>query len=403
MSPDPFDGGSRSRRGVWSHWVPLAITLTVATAGVAAWAWSQRKDSDDDDEPGLDYDNADYGDNPAYGASRTEFTPSKSPRPQQPPYADDQQSFGVAPGPSSEASAPGWGARMSGALRRTPSPQQLIDSTGKSVAAGFAAMGKALASIREEDKYSENNPWSEEADLKQERAPASTSKKRKTVVLVVSADSSLSEAESGGYHEHASILSHIPRHNDFSKIKLFILIYAPSLKDTPLDPAASSNLPPPSLSSSYSNIEHNQAQTPGDEAKSPQLNASTNPAFNAVYSQALSLVDKETMVIPFTTPNGHVHILRHLQPEVVYLQESLSGDNGSIITNLQTWLRYDVILVVGAESSGGLADSESEAERNTKVTKWWQKPERVGRGRGVVVVDGGRVHDDWTRRVQGLE
>lgn len=122
-----------------------------------------------------------------------------------------------------------------------------------------------------------------------------------------------------------------------------------------------------------------------------------------MYSQALSLVDKETMVIPFTTPNGHVHILRHLQPEVVYLQESLSGDNGSIITNLQTWLRYDVILVVGAESSGGLADSESEAERNTKVTKWWQKPERVGRGRGVVVVDGGRVHDDWTRRVQGLE
>ncbi|VUC20606.1 unnamed protein product [Clonostachys rosea] len=404
MSPDPFDGGSRSRRGVWSHWVPLAITLTVATAGVAAWAWSQRKDSDDDlDEAGLDYDNADYGDNPAYGASRNDITPSKPPRPQQPPYADDQQSFGVAPGPASEASAPGWGARMSGALRRTPSPQQLIDSTGKSVAAGFAAMGKALASIREEDKYSENNPWSEEADLKQERAPVSTNKKRKTVVLVVSADSSLSEVDNSGYHEHASILSHIPRHNDFSKIKLFILIYAPSLKDTPMDPATTSNLPPPSLSSSYSNIGHDQAQTPGDETKSPQLNASTNPAFNAVYAQALSLVDKETMVIPFTTPNGHVHILRHLQPEVVYLQESLSGDNGSIITNLQTWLRYDVILVVGAESSGGLADSESEAERNTKVTKWWQKPERVGRGRGVIVVDGGRVHDDWTRRVQGVE
>lgn len=132
--------------------------------------------------------------------------------------------------------------------------------------------------------------------------------------------------------------------------------------------------------------------------------ATNNAAFNAVYSQALTLVDKEPMILPFTTPNGHVHILRHIQPEVVYLQESLAGDNGSIITNLQTWLRHDVILVVGAESgSGGLADSESEAEKSGKEEKWWQRPERVGRGRGVVVVDGMRVHDDWTRRVQGRE
>lgn len=111
------------------------------------------------------------------------------------------------------------------------------------------------------------------------------------------------------------------------------------------------------------------------------------------------------MILPFTTPNAHIHILRHLQPEVVYLQESMTGDSGSIITTLQTWLRYEIVVVVGAESgSGGLADSESEAEKDSqKVEKWWQRPERVGRGRGVVVVDGMRVHDDWIRRVQGQE
>jgi len=108
------------------------------------------------------------------------------------------------------------------------------------------------------------------------------------------------------------------------------------------------------------------------------------------------------MVLPFTTPNGHVHILRHLQPEVVYLQESLAGDNGSVVTHLQTWLRHDIILVVGAESGhGGLADSESEAEKPEKAAeKWWQREDRVGRGRGVIVVDSMRVHDDWARRVQ---
>lgn len=125
-------------------------------------------------------------------------------------------------------------------------------------------------------------------------------------------------------------------------------------------------------------------------------------AFNAMYSQALSLVEKETMVLPFTTPTGHVHILRHLAPETVYLQESLAGNDGEIITHLQSWLRHDVVLVVGAESgNGGLADSESEAEQAQKRSEhWWEKEERVGRGRGVVVVEGLRVGDDWARRIE---
>lgn len=112
------------------------------------------------------------------------------------------------------------------------------------------------------------------------------------------------------------------------------------------------------------------------------------------------------MILPFTTANGYTHILRHLQPSVVYLQESLSGPGGSLITQLQTWLRHDVILVVGADGGhGGLADSESEAERPEKKEKelWWHREDRVGRGRGVVVVDSLRVGDDWARRVQGKE
>jgi hypothetical protein len=147
---------------------------------------------------------------------------------------------------------------------------------------------------------------------------------------------------------------------------------------------------------------------PGKLTQLPRLKASSSsPAFNAVYAQAMSLVDKESMILPFTSANGHVHILRHLQPEVVYLQESLAGDNGSVVTHLQTWLRYDIIVVVGAESGhGGLADSESEAEKVTTSKpeeKWWQREDRVGRGRGVVVVDSMRVADDWARRVQGKE
>lgn len=64
-----------------------------------------------------------------------------------------------------------------------------------------------------------------------------------------------------------SILSHIPKQNDHDKIKLFILIYAPGLKDSVTETATTR--PPASLSSSFSMVGHEQALTPGDEGKSP--------------------------------------------------------------------------------------------------------------------------------------
>ncbi|KAL6789809.1 hypothetical protein V8C40DRAFT_253007 [Trichoderma camerunense] len=377
MSP-PYDNhGSSRRRGVWSHWVPLAITLTVATAGLAAWVWSQRKETVEDHaeaEPDLDYENADYGENPAYGAENRRLAP--------PPEHAQRDSYATG----AEMTEGQRGTRTASAF--TSQPQHFFDSAGKTVAAGVAAagaaVGKALASIREEDRPEhETGAWPEERELKREKGPAPSLKKRKTVAIVISADSQFTDDDDDIAHEHASILSHIPKHNDLSAIKLFVLIYAPGLKDSTADAATT--------------------QTP--EAKSPVIGATAeNTLFNAVYSHALALVDKETMILPFTTPNGHTHILRHLQPDIVYLQESLAGDSGSYITNIQTWLRHDIVLVVGAEDgSGGLADSESEAEKADKVEKWWQKPERVGRGRGIIVVDSVRVNDDWARRVQGRE
>ncbi len=131
---------------------------------------------------------------------------------------------------------------------------------------------------------------------------------------------------------------------------------------------------------------------------------SATPGFDTLWSQAQMMVEKDTMILPFTTPTGHVHILRHLAPDIVYLQESLAGNNGDVITHLQTWLRHDVILVVGAEGGhGGLADSESEAEQTEKAEHWWEREDRVGRGRGIVVVESIRAGDDWARRIEGME
>ena len=141
-------GASNSKTAL-GYWVPLAVTVTIATVGLVTWIWSERKDSDDDD-----YDR-------------------KGRREQGPPTGPD-----VGPGQRSYAPGTGGGivmedesvlGRVSGAFRRTPSPQQFFDGATRRVAAGVAAagaaVGGALSSIREEDKghYEDHTRWSEEA------------------------------------------------------------------------------------------------------------------------------------------------------------------------------------------------------------------------------------------------
>ena len=144
--------GASGRRTTLGYWVPLALTVTVATIGLAAWIWKER--GDDDEEYDRDRKDTrppppDYGD---VRPGHTTYAPGAQPPPQA-PQGDD----------------PGMMARMSGALRRTPSPQQFFDEASRRVVAGVAAagaaVGGALTSIREEEKgdYEDHSRWSEEA------------------------------------------------------------------------------------------------------------------------------------------------------------------------------------------------------------------------------------------------
>ena len=209
---DRYDRGSR-RRGAWGHWVPLALTVTVATVGLAAWLWNQRDEEEQEDSeplpPDLDYENADYGENPPYGATTGDL----------PEGARSAPALGEAGYDNNTAfseGASGWSTRVSGALRRSPSPQQFFDSAGKTITAGVAAagaaMGSALAAIREEDKnaYADHETWSEEADAKRDRPSRSSQKtkdsagkRRKTVAIVVSADAHIDNTDPDDLLEHA--------------------------------------------------------------------------------------------------------------------------------------------------------------------------------------------------------
>jgi hypothetical protein len=198
-----------------------------------------------------------------------------------------------------------------------------------------------------------------------------------------------------------------------STTSLLILIYNPTTQTKASAPA------PSSIGSSYAAI-NTPAQTPGEElsnldpipytpsAKSPATSARSSGGdfYDLLHKQAVKLVDDPVNVMPFSTPTGWVHMLKHLAPNVVYVVESLTGERGENIEAVKGWVGQ-LLIVAGAGGSGlgGLIDTEDEGEgeERRERSRWWQDSAIVGLGKGVEVVDGVRLNEDWDRRVGGRD
>ena len=204
---------------------------------------------------------------------------------------------------------------------------------------------------------------------------------------------------------------------------MLILIYAPHLEKHPLASAPSqasksrrtSTGSYDKLSDSLQQDENEktlQQQAPiplednDDGAEGRIINSYTsqsNPSlYNALATQAATLVSHPTHILPFTSPTGHVHMLKHLAPSLVYVQESLCGERGQLVQDVEGWIGQCVV-VVGAEGAG-LVDTETEDEgsrQRSKGGKWWQDDRRVGLGKGVEIVESMKLGEDWMKRVEG--
>ena len=237
--------GAASNRTAWGYWIPLAVTVGVATAGLAAWIWNERQDDDDDDRdypppesftdrppPGA-YPGPSVG--PGYGPAADSMTEQISQTAGDiPPFQGSQKQFTTS---SEQRSAEDEGivSRVSGALRRTPSPQQMFDVASKRVTAGVvaagAAVGGALASISEEQKgdYEDHSRWSEEADSQNgssKKGPklrdneigavdlrtdtqtsVSSKRSKRTVAIIISAENDHEYEEGASYHQEHAVSS----------------------------------------------------------------------------------------------------------------------------------------------------------------------------------------------------
>ncbi|CAD0086690.1 unnamed protein product [Aureobasidium mustum] len=366
---DRYDAARRRQarpgRSALGYWLPLVVTVTIATAGFAAWIWSERQQDDDDDNDRHDDTEDDTYDHPL------EY-------PEDIPQSRDQ---------TSDTRDEGFLSRMTG---RTPSPQQFFDNAGQRIRSAVGISGSSTLGKQQEGPdpaFSDNEHWNEEAETKRSQRPAqsshTTKKPNRTVAIVLNGQDQ--DDESTYPTEHA--------HIDPAATNLFILIYAPnqsSLPELPTSTSASTT-----LSSSYASVSY--------PAASPKS------LFDSLWQKSLSLVDRSSQVMPFSTPTGYIHILRHLSPSLVYLSDipTLSGHNGEHVRQLRGWVGQ-TILVVGDDGAGGLVDTETETEdegsrrgkaREGNSDKWWETSDLVGLGKDVEVVDIGRLDEDWSRRV----
>ena len=202
----------------------------------------------------------------------------------------------------------------------------------------------------------------------------------------------------------------MPEHINPDTTRVFVLIYAPDLKTHPLSAAATQRPPSQSMTSSFSNISQKDvdtpAQTPGEfpgdgilAPVSPNPVDDSSSFYKTLHNQAQAVVEKDTMILPFTTLNGHKHILKSLSPEIVYIQESLCGDRGEVVNELSGWVRQTVVVIGDEGGAGGLVDTDDEDGREKLSGKWWMQEERTGLGKRVTVVEGIKVGDDWKRRL----
>lgn len=231
-----------------------------------------------------------------------------------------------------------------------------------------------------------------------------------------------------------SILSHLIGHANSDATHLVILIHAPHLAKHPLTNTKTAARPHRrSSNGSYDQVSPTSAAGDIDQdaegriissytdpsnprSAGVETSSSSNPElYSALATQAASIVAHPAHILPFTTPTGHIHLLRHLAPNTVYIQESLCGakDQGEKLKAIEEWVGQAVVVLGDDAAGAGLVDTETEnetedeiekektkAEKKTQASwKWWMDEKRVGLGKGVEVVEGMNLSEDWMRRV----
>ena len=135
----------------------------------------------------------------------------------------------------------------------------------------------------------------------------------------------------------------------------------------------------------------------------PALSArsSGSSSYDLLYKQAARLVSNPVAIMPFSTPTGFVHMLKHLRPDVAYVTESLTGDGGRNVESIRSWIGQTVVVVGG--DAAGLVDETEDEQGGQERGKWWERSDMIGLGKGVEIVEASNLEEHWRRRIEGRD
>jgi hypothetical protein len=84
---------------------------------------------------------------------------------------------------------------------------------------------------------------------------------------------------------------------------------------------------------------------------------SKNKYYDELESLAVQIVPHPAHIIPFTTPSSHVHLLKHLAPNLVYMQEEFAGSDSEHALQAKNWVGKMVLVIKDDDTT--LAESKS--------------------------------------------
>lgn len=255
-------------------------------------------------------------------------------------------------------------ARFTDTIRRTPSPLQVFERVGRTfgfgererwqeeverrevfggVSSGIPGVNVDVGALSGEDAMIGVSGKVEREVRHSTRGKEGQPRlgRRKVVVMVLDASArSLDEDGPGDddQEQQSSIIDQIQYPPDIATTQLLILAYAPQLHAHPL---------------------------------SPLFTQQDDPAlytYNHISDLATSLIQHPTHILPFTTSDSHINLLKHIAPDVVYLEQTLASVE--IVSKIQDWVGQVVVV----------ADASSL--------------ETYGRA---VTIDGRHFEDDWRR------
>ncbi|KAL7267713.1 hypothetical protein RUND412_009687 [Rhizina undulata] len=243
-------------------------------------------------------------------------------------------------------------------------------------------------------------------------------KKKSVAMVVAERKPALENSTEDDDYEHiddnalpACLLTNLHRPLDLSQTTLTIFLYAPQgiRPSSPTSDASLEQIAPKPMSS-----------PPSPRTPHPSNSSFASMPRPSTWTIASALLqdggDQAGSIQPYVADSELFPLISATSPQVLYIDEPLAGANGGEVAKLleSGWIGTAVVVINSLGMLHGSDDEDTDGEQtegeqrelnrreNAQPKKWWQPGGHVKDkfGNRLQVVEGWKLGDDWSRRVE---